>query len=153
MRVGAAIFIILYHLYNVIPVKYLSNFYEIMPQGECMRDYTFIWTSQFNDFFADHSEFKRKTIVISSFFMDFMQMLGLLMFYLRYFTVRTPIAFAILFPLRQLIQNIFLMGRPSGFLWSDPGIPSITVPYHDTNDFFFSGHVGASVIYLLEFKA
>ena len=45
------------------------------------------------------------------------------------------------------------MARPEGFLWSDPGIPSLTVPYHDTNDFYFSGHVGAAVLWMHEFYA
>ena len=85
--------------------------------------------------------------------MDFMQIMGVVMFYLRYNTVRTPIAFILFFVTRQIVQNVFLMGRPQGFLWSNPGIPSITVPYHDTNDFFFSGHVGSSMLYLHEFYA
>ena len=46
------------------------------------------------------------------------------------------------------------MARPEvGFLWSHPGIPSLTVPYHDTNDFYYSGHVGACMMYLLEHLA
>mmetsp|Transcript_17896 Transcript_17896/g.30424 ORF Transcript_17896/g.30424 Transcript_17896/m.30424 type:complete len:157 (-) Transcript_17896:159-629(-) len=45
------------------------------------------------------------------------------------------------------------MARPEGFLWSHPGIPSLTVPYHDTNDFYYSGHVGTCVMYMLEFYA
>ena len=43
------------------------------------------------------------------------------------------------------------MARPEGFLWADPGIPSLTVPYHDTNDFFFSGHVGTAALWFQEF--
>ena len=45
------------------------------------------------------------------------------------------------------------MGRPDGFLWIDPGIPSLTVPYHDTNDFFFSGHIGTVTLYAVEYYA
>jgi hypothetical protein len=43
------------------------------------------------------------------------------------------------------------MGRPKGFAWFDPGMPALTVPYHDTNDFYYSGHVGTSTIYMTEF--
>ena len=46
-----------------------------------------------------------------------------------------------------MLLQAFIMARPKGFLWYDPGIPSITIPYHDTNDFFFSGHVGTAIIY------
>ena len=46
------------------------------------------------------------------------------------------------------------MGRPSeGFLWFHPGIASLTIPYHDTNDFYFSGHVGTCLIHSLEMLA
>jgi len=43
------------------------------------------------------------------------------------------------------------MGRPSGFAWFNPGMPALTVPYHDTNDFYYSGHIGSSFMYLTEF--
>jgi len=43
------------------------------------------------------------------------------------------------------------MARPEGYLWIKPEIPSLTVPYHDTNDFYFSGHVGAAVLWMHEF--
>ena len=45
------------------------------------------------------------------------------------------------------------MGRPDGFLWGYPGIQALTVPYHDTNDFFFSGHVGTCFLITLEYRA
>jgi hypothetical protein len=34
-----------------------------------------------------------------------------------------------------------------------PGLRSITVPYHDTNDFFYSGHVGTCFLLALEYRA
>jgi PAP2 superfamily C-terminal len=45
------------------------------------------------------------------------------------------------------------MSRPVGFLWSYPGFPSIVVAYFDTNDFFFSGHVGNCTMMLIEMWA
>lgn len=45
------------------------------------------------------------------------------------------------------------MGRPDGFLWSYPGWWSFTVPYHDTNDFFYSGHIGTCLLVVLEYRA
>jgi len=35
-------------------------------------------------------------------------------------------------------------------LWENPGIPSITVPYDDINDFYYSGHTGMCAICTLE---
>jgi hypothetical protein len=45
------------------------------------------------------------------------------------------------------------MGREEGFLFGYPGLRSVTVPYHDTNDFFFSGHVGTCLLVVLEYRA
>ena len=36
-------------------------------------------------------------------------------------------------------------------MWSNPGITAITIPYFDTNDFYFSGHIASSTIYTLEY--
>ena len=46
-----------------------------------------------------------------------------------------------------------MVGRPEGFLWAYPGIQSLTVPYPDINDFYFSGHVGTCMLISLEFRA
>ena len=45
------------------------------------------------------------------------------------------------------------MGRLEGFIFSYPGIPSLTVPYHDANDFFYSGHVGTCLLVILEYRS
>jgi hypothetical protein len=45
------------------------------------------------------------------------------------------------------------MGRLDGFIFFDPGVYSITVPYHDANDFFYSGHVGTCLLIALEYRA
>jgi len=42
------------------------------------------------------------------------------------------------------------MRNPEGYLWEYPGLPSISVSYLHTNDFFFSGHVGFPTIFALE---
>ncbi len=46
-----------------------------------------------------------------------------------------------------------MVNRPDGFLWSDPGVFSIVVPYPDINDFFWSGHVGTCFLMFLEYRA
>jgi hypothetical protein len=43
------------------------------------------------------------------------------------------------------------MTYPEGYLWENPGFPSLTVSYLKTNDFFFSGHVGLPIIMGSEF--
>lgn len=48
---------------------------------------------------------------------------------------------------------LVLIGRESGFIWQDPGFFSILVTYFDINDFYWSGHVGSSVLAILEWQA
>ena len=43
------------------------------------------------------------------------------------------------------------MARIEGFAWFDPGIPALTIPYHDSNDFYWSGHIGTCFMYSAEF--
>lgn len=42
------------------------------------------------------------------------------------------------------------MKKPAGYIWEYPGFPSLVVPYGPTNDFFYSGHMGGSLISTLE---
>lgn len=45
------------------------------------------------------------------------------------------------------------MTRLDGFLFHYPGFPSLTIAYHDSNDFYYSGHVGTCFIMFLEARA
>ena len=45
------------------------------------------------------------------------------------------------------------MPRLEGFLFRYPGFPSLCVPYHDSNDFYYSGHIGTCFIVVLEARA
>lgn len=38
-------------------------------------------------------------------------------------------------------------------MWHFPGITSLVVPYFDTNDFYFSGHVATSSLLMFEYHA
>jgi len=83
-------------MYNLMPVKNVNT----MEPGECFRDNIFILTESWNQFLRDHLEIKRKLIIASSFFMDFLQLTGLLLFYMRFNSFRGVITFGIFFPMR-----------------------------------------------------
>jgi hypothetical protein len=59
-------------------------------------------------------------------------------------------ACALFYFIRGQLQINFLMGRPEGWLWFDPGLPSMVIVYHPCNDFFYSGHVGLSTLLMTE---
>ena len=48
----------------------------------------------------------------------------------------------IFYGVRAIVQANFRMRFPEGGIWDFPGIPSLTVPYGLTRDFYFSGHCG-----------
>ena len=77
----------------------------------------------------------------------------LFVYWFRGTSMRLAVTLSMFYPVRNVIQAIFLMGRPVGFLWFYPGIHSLTVPYFDTNDFYFSGHVGSTTIFSSEYLA
>ena len=66
---------------------------------------------------------------------------------------RIPLEFALFYGIRFFCLTIFAIETPAGFYWEYPGFPSLTVPYGWTNDFFYSGHSGACVLCLCEFKS
>lgn len=60
------------------------------------------------------------------------------------------LSIGLFYALRGLCNVIYMMKAPNGLIWESPGIPSVTVSYHDTTDFFFSGHVGINLIAAIE---
>jgi hypothetical protein len=53
---------------------------------------------------------------------------------------------------RAIVQNTLVMlGKPDGYLWDDPHFPSLIISYFPSNDFYYSGHIGSTTIYLSEF--
>ena len=45
------------------------------------------------------------------------------------------------------------MRRLDGFLFRYPGLHSLVVVYHDSNDFFYSGHIGTCFLVSMEYRA
>eukprot|EP00350_Pseudokeronopsis_sp_OXSARD2_P002580 CAMPEP_0170541500 /NCGR_PEP_ID=MMETSP0211-20121228/1220_1 /TAXON_ID=311385 /ORGANISM="Pseudokeronopsis sp., Strain OXSARD2" /LENGTH=172 /DNA_ID=CAMNT_0010844255 /DNA_START=310 /DNA_END=824 /DNA_ORIENTATION=+ len=68
-------------------------------------------------------------------------------------TWRIIIGLSFFYLVRNLTQNIFTLKYPEGYLWGFPGFYSLTVPYSETSDFFYSGHVGCCCMCFLESRA
>lgn len=111
---------------------------------ECIQDQFFITTESINKYFATHVEVKNWFLIVCSLFMDITMIVGIFMFVVRGKSWRLPIALIMFYLLRMLVQKLFLMRYPEGYLWDYPGFPSLVVPYGKTNDFFYSGHIGGA---------
>ena len=83
--------------------------------------------------------------------MDVMQLYALHMFWSELNSFRVVLMFPVFMWPRAMVMNSFLTGRPEGDVWHDPGFPAITIPYHEMNDFFWSGHVGTCILYMMEY--
>ena len=83
--------------------------------------------------------------------MDIMTITGIYFFNTKVASFRIILVFLLFYPMRAVVQNTFLINRLKGWMWFNPGVPSLTIPYHNTNDFFYSGHLGSITIWTLEF--
>jgi len=124
---------------------------DMVPAGQCIIDYTFEMSASLNIWFREHIELKDAYMIYSAFLMDVLMFTFMVLFYFHWNTIRLVFSLLLFYPPRQIIQGLFLIGRPIGFLWFFPGIHAMTIPYFDTNDFYWSGHVGSSSTFLLEY--
>ena len=118
-----------------------------------MRDYTFIATDSLNQFLRENEDIKNRYIIFASFLMDLMILSFLGFFYFYWRSYRIMFGYVLFFVTRTFLQKNFFMTRLEGFTFFYPGLYSITVPYHDVNDFFYSGHVGTCLLICLEYRA
>lgn len=88
--------------------------------------------------------------IYCSFLMDSMMISFFTIWFIYWKSFRMVITYLIFFGTRGIIQGNFLMPRYRSYLFHDPGFPSLTVPYHDSSDFYFSGHLGTCFILVLE---
>ena len=72
-------------------------------EGECLRDYTFVWTEKINTFFVEHTPWKNFAIIQSSVGIDFMMISYLVIFALRGTTMRISCALILFYPIRNVL--------------------------------------------------
>ena len=123
---------------------------DVITNEECVRDYTFRWTAAVNDFLSHRPLLTDRYIIFCSFLMDVMLISVFVSWLIYWKSFRVILTYLLFFGVRSQIQNNFLMPRLPGFLFRYPGFPSVAVPYHDSNDFYYSGHVGTCFILVLE---
>ena len=76
---------------------------QVLSEGECLRDYTFVWTGKVNKFFVENTPWKDFSIIQSSCGIDFMMFSFLVIFWLKGTTSRIALALIIFYPVRNVI--------------------------------------------------
>jgi hypothetical protein len=84
--------------------------------------------------------------------MDVMTLVGIFRWACIGDTWRSIMASVMFYGFRFALQDIWFVQYPEGYNWGYPGIMSIFVPYGETADFFYSGHVGVCMLQYLEFS-
>ena len=130
----------------------VHNFIHHTSPVDCLKDVVQDWTISITKFFEDNKSFRNAIIILSSAFID----INFIILIIRWIWFGKSLRlFITVFPFyifRGILQRVFSMKFPEHFIFGNPGFFSIGVPYFKTNDFFYSGHVGLSMIFFLEFK-
>ncbi|MGE3406105.1 MAG: phosphatase PAP2-related protein, partial [Pirellulales bacterium] len=102
-----------------------------------------------NKWLQDNPRYANGVLIVSSAGVDFLALflLGSSIFGR---SMRPFLALLILFVLRQVCQGLTSLPPPDGMIWRYPGFPSLLVTYGVSNDLFFSGHTGISVVGAIE---
>jgi len=117
-----------------------------------VRDEIFVKTTGLNEFFLRNIRQRNILLIVCSFMMDVMMLVGVFRWGCIGDSWRFILAQMGFYGLRFALQDIWFVQYPDGYNWGYPGIMSIFVPYGETADFFYSGHVGVCMIQFLEFR-
>lgn len=113
---------------------------------DCIWDGLFKATASANHYIRNHDAFRHTGMILSSLLMDILALSLLIRFVLYATSWRTLLCVLMFYLIRAVIQSIFVMEFPDGYIWDYPGFPSLVVSYKETSDFFYSGHMGFIVI-------
>ena len=122
---------------------------------ECTWDWIYVATDDWNKYFVANEYERNLMMAFCHYLLD-----GFMIYLMYAFlihdikTVRVIVALPMFYILRVQVQEWFWFHRPIGYCYFDskPWI-SMSVPYHDVNDFFFSGHMGGTTCLGMELYA
>lgn len=102
------------------------------------------WMSPLHQKLLRNRGWSRALLITSSLGID---LLGLSVLYLGIFgeSFSPIVGLFLILILRQSSQYLTALPAPEGMIWDDPGVPSLFVTYHVSNDLFFSGHTALAV--------
>ena len=111
-----------------------------------IKDMFFIWFTPLNEYYRKNPKMRDYLIIFSSTCIDIMMLIAFYRFARYATTYRLMICMALFYSTRIMVQILNALEFPKGNLWTFPGIYSLMIPYGETHDFFYSGHVGICMI-------
>lgn len=118
---------------------------------DCTRDYFQEATEGWNKYFEKEADLKRQLMIVGGIMSDIAVVFMLLRWMIGGKTWRMPIALVGTYLTRWLCAATFRIRYPANYLWENPGLYSLTVPYGMANDFHFTVHIALLVIVINEF--
>jgi len=109
-------------------------------------------TEPISDWMEENPIIRNTIMIIHGVSMD---SLCALIIYLGVFhddTMRMHVAMIAFYTMRYWCQNLMRLPMPEKWRFYYPGLPSVLVSYDECSDFYFSGHVGAVVLAVIEFE-
>ena len=76
---------------------------QVLAEGECLRDYTFVWTESVNTFVVNNTPWKNFAIIQSSIGIDGMMISYLFIFAYYGTSMRLALSLALFYPVRNVI--------------------------------------------------
>ena len=121
---------------------------DVLDKGTCLVDQTFELTASLNQYFMQNLVARDWVIMFNSWCFDLTTCALLFLFkFDRIPSTSFFLALIISAVTKSLTQQYLLtLERSAGFNYFYPGFYSLIVPYHDIQDFFYSGHMSTSAI-------
>lgn len=108
------------------------------------------WTLPLNELAVKHSNVGKAWQIIASLTLDIQFFLVLFFWLWKGFSFRIIIALVLFYAIRAILQQLFILPFPEHFYWEYPGFPWLMNMYGKQSDFFYSGHVGFSLLCTIE---
>ena len=109
--------------------------------GDLIHDLTARWHAHL----TAHPHTANAALIVSSLFID---LFGLALIGAAIFghTFTPFVAVIVAFSMRQICMGLCTLPPPRGYIWRNPGFPTVLVTYDVGNDLFFSGHTALAVL-------
>lgn len=134
---------IIFCIIGIIMIACMNNFKTLFTENVvCMNDNVLNSFFNFNSTLKSNVPAKNAILIIGGLLVDLAVLSTAVYFALYGKSWRFIVSSIMFYGIRALFQLVFLMKKPSNYIFSYPGFPSLFVSYLSTNDFFFSGHVG-----------
>lgn len=143
-KIGIIFFVLIVNFLNTRQVKTAKE------PVACLQDSGYEWTSGLNKELNTNPTLLKTMQITSSGLVDVADLTNIVAFWYQSDNARSGAALGLFYIIRGVIQGNFMFRFPEGGIWDYPGVPSLTVPYGLTSDFYFSGHCGFVTLVLLE---